>query len=199
MRFVVLVLILGSFSFSFGQETIITNMEFQQEMNLKFKNDDNSPLKSEDRELFSALEFFPVDTIYIVAAEFVRTPGEIPFYMPTTTERLPEYVKFGELHFMLKGKDLKLNIYQNKELILQPEYKDYLFLPFTDLTNGVSTYGGGRYIDLRIPEGKLIEIDFNKAYNPYCAYNEKYSCPIPPAENDLYIEIKAGVKDYKKW
>ena len=194
-----LVLFMGIMSGSMGQETLMTSKEFQEDMNLKFKKDEDSPLKRGDREAFTSLEFFPVDTSYIITAQFVRTPGEIPFYMPTTTERLPEYVKYGELFFNLKGKDLKLNIYQNIELILQKEYEDYLFLPFTDLTNGVTTYGGGRYMDLRIPEGNVIEIDFNKAYNPYCAYNEKYSCPIPPSENDLYIEIEAGVKDYKKW
>lgn len=199
MKFVVAVLILGCFSFSFAQKKSLNSTEFQEKMNLNFKNDDSSPLKPEDREAFRALEFYPVDTSYIITAQFVRTPGELPFFMPTTTERLPEYVKYGELYFNLKGKDLKLNIYQNTELILQQEYEDYLFLPFTDLTNGVNTYGGGRYIDLRIPGGNLIEIDFNKAYNPYCAYNEKYSCPIPPEENDLYIEIEAGVKDFKKW
>ena len=199
MRFVVFVLFLGSFSVLLGQENLITSRDFQEEMNLKFKNDESSPLKANHRKTFKALEFFPIDTTYIVTAQFVRTPDEIPFYMPTTTERLPEYVKYGELYFNLKGKDLKLNIYQNKELILQKEYEDYLFLPFTDLTNGVTTYGGGRYLDLRVPEGNLIEINFNQAYNPYCAYNEKYSCPIPPPENDLYIEIEVGVKDYKKW
>ena len=199
MKFVLLILFLGIISASMGQETLMSGREFQEEMNLKFKLDEDSPLKPRDRETFTALEFFPVDTAFIVTAKFVRTPSEVPFYMPTTTERLPEYVKYGELYFTLRGKDLKLNIYQNKELILQKEYDDYLFLPFTDLTNGVTTYGGGRYLDLRIPEGNLIQLDFNKAYNPYCAYNEKYSCPIPPAENDLSIEIEAGVKDYKKW
>ncbi|WP_321538818.1 DUF1684 domain-containing protein [Flavobacterium piscinae] len=73
-----------------------------------------------------------------------------------------------------------------------------MFLPFTDLTSGIESYGGGRYIDLKIQEGKIWTIDFNQAYNPYCAYNEKYSCPIVPEENDLKVEIKAGVKAFKK-
>ncbi len=78
------------------------------------------------------------------------------------------------------------------------DFENYLFLPFTDLTNGNGTYGGGRYIDLEIPKGDTMVIDFNKSYNPYCAYNGKYSCPIPPKENDLNIAIKAGVKNYSK-
>ena len=77
------------------------------------------------------------------------------------------------------------------------EYKDYLFLPFTDLTNGDTTYGGGRYIDMRIPEKNTIILDFNQSYNPYCAYGGNYSCPIPPAENNLDIAITAGVKKFK--
>ena len=80
------------------------------------------------------------------------------------------------------------------------EFENYLFLPFNDTSNGKTTYGGGRFIDLEIPEkgSKTISIDFNKAYNPLCAYNHKYSCPIPPAENNLSIEIPVGVKDYNK-
>jgi hypothetical protein len=78
------------------------------------------------------------------------------------------------------------------------EYADYLFLPFNDASNGKTTYGGGRFIDLEIPAAgnKTIEIDFNKAYNPYCAYNHNYSCPIPPDENNLNILVNAGVKDF---
>ena len=71
-----------------------------------------------------------------------------------------------------------------------------MFLPFSDLTSGNETYGGGRYIDLEIPKGKTITIDFNQAYNPYCAYNPKYSCPIVPAENELLTNVNAGVKKF---
>ena len=80
------------------------------------------------------------------------------------------------------------------------DYANYLFLPFNDNTNGKTSYGGGRFIDLEIPEAgsKTIVIDFNKSYNPYCAYNHKYSCPIPPSENNLNVEISAGVKAYKE-
>jgi uncharacterized protein len=89
-----------------------------------------------------------------------------------------------------------LNIYRNIDLSKKKEYKNYLFLPFLDLTSGNESYGGGRYIDMRIPKGNIITIDFNKAYNPYCAYNHKYSCPVVPDENNLNIEIKAGVKKF---
>jgi hypothetical protein len=116
--------------------------------------------------------------------------------MKTTTTRAPMYKKFAEALFVINGINCKLNIYQNIDLTKKPNYEDYLFLPFTDLTNGDESYGGGRYIDLKVSDSDTIIIDFNKAYNPYCAYNHKYSCPIPPAENTLSVEIKAGVKKY---
>jgi uncharacterized protein (DUF1684 family) len=89
-----------------------------------------------------------------------------------------------------------LNLYKNTTPYDDPELKDYLFLPFTDWTSGDGSYGGGRFLDAYIPEGDIILLDFNKAYNPYCAYNSGYSCPIPPKENDLDVRIEAGVKDY---
>jgi len=116
--------------------------------------------------------------------------------MKTTTDRLPVYKLYATANFKLNGENFSLEIYQNEKLLLTPDYEDYLFLPFTDLTNGESSYGGGRYIDLLLPEGKSIIIDFNQSYNPYCAYNEKYSCPIPPKYNHLNVEVFAGVKKF---
>lgn len=89
-------------------------------------------------------------------------------------------------------------MYQNLELTKSSQYKDYLFLPFTDLSNGSSSYSGGRYVDMRIPKSNRTTLDFNKTYNPYCAYNGEYSCPVPPADNHLDTMVEAGVKDYKK-
>ncbi len=183
--------------FAQNAEVIEDVKEFQKELNEEYRNPESSPLDKKDLAEFKALDFFEIDPEYRVKAEFVRTPAEPPFTMKTSTDRTPVYVKYGELYFSLKGKKFKLNVYQSQELKQDPEYYDYLFLPFTDLTNGNSTYGNGRYIDLRIPEGREIIVDFNKAYNPYCAYSGRYSCPIPPEENDLEIEIPAGVKTYK--
>ncbi len=140
-----------------------------------------------------ALDFFPANDTFSVTAIFKRTAKEKAFPMKTTTERLPEYLKYGELHFQLKGKSCQLNVYQNVQLMKKQGFEDYLFLPFTDLTNGSETYGGGRYIDFKIPKTKSVILDFNKAYNPYCAYNEAYSCPIPPPENFIAEEVRAGV------
>lgn len=186
-------LILGSLGFAQEVDAVV----FQKEMNEKFLNPEETPLSSQDLENFKALDFFEINEGYKITANFVRTPAEAPFLMQTTTDRTPVYVKYGELYFTLNGRDFKLNVYQNRELLLDPEYYNHLFLPFTDLTNGETTYSGGRYLDLKIPAETSVILDFNKAYNPYCAYNGKYSCPIPPAENDMDIAIKAGVRQFK--
>jgi hypothetical protein len=180
------------------KKAVMGDTEFQREINAEYKDASKSPLKEKDLKKFKGLDFFKFDSTYVVTARFVRAMGEQPFKMKTTTERLPEYVKYGELVFDLKGKEFKLNIYQNQDLTKKEGYEDYLFLPFIDDTNGEESYGGGRYIDMRIPEGNTVIIDFNSAYNPYCVYNEKYSCPIVPRENYLDTEVRAGVKVFKK-
>lgn len=173
-----------------------TSKEFQQNLDKEYATQGESPLTDADLKVFKGLDFYPIDDKYIVEAQFVRTANEKVFKMKTTGTRLPEYVKYGELFFTIDGKKLKLNLYQNIELTKKEGYADYLFLPFSDLTSGKETYVGGRYIDMRIPKSGTMLIDFNKAYNPYCAYNPKYSCPLIPLENDLDIEIKAGVKKF---
>lgn len=172
--------------------------EFQYEMNKEFTEKETSPLTEVGMKNFTSLDFFPIDSTFKIRALFKLNESPRIFEMPTTTERRPLYKTYGTATFELDGKEHILHIYQNQELIKDPEYEKHLFIPFTDSTNNFETYGGGRYIDLEIPEGDTIIIDFNKAYNPYCAYNHKYSCPIPPKENDLSIAIKAGVKAYKK-
>ncbi|MEH6681014.1 MAG: DUF1684 domain-containing protein [Sediminicola sp.] len=177
-------------------ETVKEVLAFQQELNEEFKDPETSPLPDRYRKDFEGLDFFAPDSSFRVVAKFVRTPGALPFMMPTTTDRKSEEVLYGVAHFTLKGKACKLEIYQNQKLMLEEEYKDYLFLPFLDDTNGTETYSGGRYIDLSIPEGELLVIDFNKAYNPYCAYNKKYSCPLVPKTNTLDLKVTAGVKAF---
>ncbi|WP_117879425.1 DUF1684 domain-containing protein [Aureibaculum luteum] len=170
---------------------------YQNELNMEFSDPMESPLTQEGRVKFESLDFFPIDSTYKVTATFELDKNPKTFSMPTTTDRLPIYKTYGAAKFNLNGKIFTLQIYQNQDLILQPKYKNHLFIPFRDKTNGKETYGGGRFLDLETPEGNTIVIDFNKAYNPYCAYNGKYSCPIPPKENDLEVAIKAGVKNYK--
>lgn len=170
----------------------------QKELNNEFLDPETSILDSLDQITFKGLEFYPINTKFHVKAKFIRTPNEKPFLMKTSTDRLPEYVKYGEAHFNIDGKELKLSIYQNVKYSKKEAYKNDLFLPYTDLTSGDGSYGGGKYLDLKIPDGDSIIIDFNKTYNPYCAYSHRYSCPVPPEENDLLVRIEAGVKDFGK-
>lgn len=181
-----------------GKQPIKGDTAFQRELNAEYKDASTSPLTEEDRKTFEGLDFFKYDSAYVVKAQFTRTENEPVFKMKTTTDRLPEYVKYGILEFSIKGETYQLNVYQNQDLKTKKDYEDYLFLPFLDETNGIESYGGGRYIDLRIPKDNTLVIDFNSAYNPYCAYNHKYSCPIVPRENYLKTRIEAGVKKFKE-
>ncbi|TDE02677.1 DUF1684 domain-containing protein [Flavobacterium hiemivividum] len=198
MRIILLFVFLIQLNFGFAQKKFdpAAVAKFQQQINSEYADPATSPLMEEDLASFKTLDFYPANEKYFVTAKFVRTKKEKPFEMKTTGARTPMYVKYGEAHFTLEGKNLKLNIYRNIALSEKPEYKDYLFLPFSDLTCGNESYIGGKYIDFKIPKGKTIVIDFNTSYNPYCAYNHKYSCPIVPLENDLNVEIKAGVKKF---
>ena len=183
-------------AFSFAQNNLTEAEKFQADLNASFADSLKSPLTKEDLKQFKELDFYPIAEKFRVEAIFIRTKREKSFKMKTTTSRTPKYTKYGEVHFSLDGKELKLNVYQNLELMKKPGFDDYLFLPFSDLTCGKESYIGGRYIDMRIPKAGQVVIDFNQAYNPYCAYNHEYSCPIVPLENDLAVEILAGVKKF---
>lgn len=184
---------------TFGQTAYEKEIrQWQQELNASFADKEKSPLERKALRKFEGLDFFPIDKKYRIKATFVRTPDELPFTMPTTQNQVQVYEKYGEAHFTLDSQKIVLPIYQNNRLKQEEAFKKYLFLPFTDPTNGFDSYGGGRYLDLQIPEGDSIIIDFNKAYNPSCAYNAKYVCPIPPRENDIPVAIKAGVMDWEK-
>ncbi|MEL6918078.1 MAG: DUF1684 domain-containing protein [Bacteroidota bacterium] len=182
---------------SYGQIEEQSAIEFQVELTEQYLNPEESPLRDKAPE-FKGHDFFRIDSAYIVEATFERTLNALPFQMKTTTGRLPIYEKYGEATFSIQGEKFSLSIYQSHFLRKTEEYKDHLFLPFNDSSNGHETYTGGRFIDLQIPEGNTILIDFNKAYNPFCAYAKGYSCPIPPEENQLPIAILAGIKKPKE-
>jgi hypothetical protein len=196
--FIVLIIGLLLLSCSEKKPSEIGDTPFQIKMNRDFKDASKSPLKRKDLKNFAALDFFPYDERYKVDAVLERKPNAIWFNMKTNTERLSRERVFAIATFELLGKIYKLNIYQGEENMATEGYEDYLFLPFLDNTNGETTYGGGRYIDLKISEGNTIEIDFNKAYNPTCAYDEKFSCPLVPRINSLNLNIEVGVKAFSK-
>jgi len=198
MKTILTFLFLAVFNFGFSQEKLdlVAVEKFQKELNTEYADAKTSPLMVEDLMVFKTLDFYPINEKFFVVAKFIRTADEKPFEMKTSTDRKPMYVKYGEAHFVMDGSVLKLNIYKNIELSKKEAYKDYLFLPFSDLTSGKESYIGGKYIDLKTPKGDTVVIDFNTSYNPYCAYNSKYSCPKVPLENDLNVAIRAGVKKF---
>lgn len=164
----------------------------------EFITDSHSPLKAADTGF---LEFYEPDVTYRVTARLDLTSNAQDFQMPTHSGKTKTYRQYGVLRFKIHDTLVSLNVYQGIDLIKKDtKFKKYLFVPFTDQTTYTETYGGGRYIDLSTDDLKnsLITVDFNKCYNPYCAYAEGYSCPIPPAENRLPVAIKAGEKLFAK-
>lgn len=173
--------------------------EERREKDQEFSDTTTSPIPYDEINQFDGLKYYPINLEYRVKARFERTPDQEPFVMATTGDKAPEYVKYGELHFLLKSHKITLNVYQNLGHLKTEEYKDYLFLPFSDATSGKETYGGGRYIDLHRPLPDTVMVDFNQAYNPWCVYNyTDYDCPIPPKPNRMNIAIRAGEKMYDK-
>lgn len=168
--------------------------KFQKELDKEYLDPKETPLRGDNFKNFKKHPFFPIDMKYRVTAKFVKTEDAQPFDLPTSSGKTKSYKEYGKATFELDGKPYTLTLYQSLDLIKQDKYKDYLFLPFRDATNEKETYGGGKYMDLKIPKGNTIVLDFNKSYHPFCAYNAyDYNCPIVPEENKLPVEIRAGV------
>jgi uncharacterized protein (DUF1684 family) len=171
--------------------------DFRKQYKAEFIKLEHSPLNTED---LNFLRFYLPDSSYQVVAKFERANNSEPFEMPTYSGVKKPYVVYGTLSFNLNGEKQILTIYKSIGLQALPQYRDYLFLPFKDITNGKATYGGGRYIDLSTKDIKdnFVTLDFNKSYNPYCAYSSGYNCPIPPKANHLTVAIEAGEKNFGK-
>lgn len=168
-------------------------VDHRMQLHHEFRNPRTSPLPPEDISEFRGLDFFPVDSTYRVTAHLERLAGTDTFEMPATGNRSAHYVTHAIAHFELHGQPLALHVYRQVST-----GEEYFFIPFKDLTCADESYGGGRYLDIHVPEGDSLVIDFNLAYNPYCAYNPRYSCPIPAAVNHLPVRIEAGEQDYGK-
>lgn len=170
-------------------------LETQRRLKDKFLLEhEQSPLMPEDKEHFEGARYFPVDTRYRVTATFV--PEEHPgiFRVQTTTGDFKEYTRAGRLQFEIDGQNLSLVAFLPPAD--EPLHGNRLFVPFKDKTSGKESYGAGRYLDLNKRPGDQYVVDFNRAYNPYCAYSPYYSCPLPPGENSLAIEIRAGEQSF---
>lgn len=196
MRYLTLLLLFTGLA-SFAQDHKAQITTFREKYKSDFLEDKNSPLKKDDLQY---MRFYDADSTYRVNAKVEMVANPTAFLMPMFIGAARQYQPYAKLKFVLKGKPLELTVYRSTALMAVAEYKDYLFLPFTDDTNGAETYTGGRYIDLREAEFKnnVLVLDFNKTYNPYCAYSSAYSCPKPPDENHLAIAINAGEKLFAK-
>jgi uncharacterized protein (DUF1684 family) len=165
----------------------------RSEKNRSFRQSAESPLSAEQKAQFDSLKYYPAQLPFVIEAAISRNAKPDTMLIQMSDNRAEKYLNWGSAKFEINNKPQQLGIY------LKATGKDStLFIPFTDLTNGHETYGGGRYLDAPLPGPNTteIELDFNQAYSPYCAYNNDYSCPVPPAENRLQIAIPAGEKSF---
>lgn len=170
--------------------------EYQQELNDFYMNPEESPLSKKDLRKFKRKkghQFFSIDEGFKIQANFELEPIGNGIEMATSTTRMAAFDIYGKASFTFEGEEVLVNMYRGYDKEQPDGYDDYLFFPFRDLTSGNDTYGVGRYIDIDIPTDNIIEIDFNKAYNPYCAYSDGYSCPRVPKENFINLRIEAGI------
>lgn len=166
-------------------------LKMREEKDNYFRNDPQSPIPLEEREGFEGLNYYAPDSAYIVNARFEAAASADTFLMQTTSDDIRKTVKAGTFIFTINGQEGRLAAYQ----FVGKEHSSY-FVPFKDATNRSETYPTGRYLDIDIAADNSYVLDFNLAYNPYCAYNENYSCPLVPAENELPFAIKAGERSW---
>ncbi|MBL0175547.1 MAG: DUF1684 domain-containing protein [Ignavibacteria bacterium] len=165
----------------------------RKEKDLSFLRDDGSPLLPDQKEQFQGLKYFPPDKSYAFETVLHRLSAPATMIMATSKDRPREMLHIGWLPFMRSGTEYRLQVYMPKDT----SEDKYWFIPFTDAGSGTDTYAGGRFIDIEKPASDSVFLDFNYAYNPYCAYNERYDCPIPPKENHLPFAVKAGEKLFR--
>ncbi|HEV8282999.1 MAG TPA: DUF1684 domain-containing protein [Chitinophagaceae bacterium] len=194
LRIYILLMFVVSFNNVFSQKFYSDSLQAYIDGYVK----DHEAVKGDDKKF---LQFFPIDESYRVVANFEKSKDSKWFLMETSGHEKKMYRAYGTVSFTLHDTLIKLNLYQAQDLLADPKYKDYLVLMFTDKTSGDESYDAGRYLDFTLGDIKnnKVVIDFNKAYNPYCAYEKgKYNCPIPPKENNVQVAIRAGEKIYGK-
>jgi uncharacterized protein len=158
-----------------------------------FRSDKDSPVPAKDRVDYRGLSYYPVDPNLRFSAALHRYPGPKQVRLSTNTGEIRRGLRYGFFDFQVGGSTCRLQVYRLED---SPESGASLFIPFRDSTSGRETYASGRYIDLKENTSGIYDLDFNRAYNPYCAYNSEFSCPIPPEENTLNLPIRAGEKIY---
>jgi len=174
----------------FSPEAYSAALESQRaEKDHFFKHHPYSPL--EERSGFTGLDYYPPDPAYRFSLPLQQAEQPEELILQTSTGDEQPFVRLGTVEFEVEGQPARLAVYQSA-------HHDDLFMPFRDATSGRETYGAGRYLEPVELAGDKLLVDFNLAYNPYCAYSENYSCPLPPVENHLKVPIRAGEKAYKK-
>ncbi len=162
--------------------------DFRREKDEFFKHDPQSPLTPDQRKTFESLKYYPGNPALRLVTAVEEYATKQPVTMITSTGSVQDYLKYGQFTFEVNGEKATLQVYQDPD-------QGHLFLPFVDATAG-ETYEAGRYLEIEQLTGGRFLIDFNLAYNPYCAYNPNWTCPIPPKENRLSVKIEAGEKKF---
>lgn len=193
---VVAVVLIGIYYSLSGGETnkvYIAKLEqLREEKDNSMQSGESSPFR--DSIEFKGLNYFPIDSKYRINAKLTEIDQKKAIALPTSDGKQKSYLTYAYAEFELDGVRNKLLIL---EIMDMGPYRGTLFLAFADKTSAAETYGAGRYLDVKkLPGAASITLDFNEAYNPYCAYNDNYSCPFPPKENILEVAIKAGEKTY---
>lgn len=164
--------------------------EFRKDKNELFGKEEESPLTQEQKNKFKGLNYFPEDpNLVFHSLKIEPLENGSLVQIKTSAGDTQPFKKLGTISFEVSGKAAKLTVYDSTE-------GTGLFLPFRDTTNKSATYHDGRYVEVESENGTIAELDFNYAYNPYCAYNNNFRCPITPEENTLPVEIKAGEKKF---
>lgn len=167
----------------------------REEKDMMMKTGDDSPF-AKSKESFTGLNYFEPDLKYRIVADLVPVQNKNLVVLPTSDGKEKRYQEYAYAEFTLDGIFCKLLIL---EIIDQGPFRGTLFLAFADETSAKETYGAGRYLDIKkVPGASNVTLDFNRAYNPYCAYSDVFSCPFPPKDNILKIAIKAGERNYSE-
>lgn len=172
--------------------------QFRHQKDQFFATAPEAPIPAHERQHFEGLRYFEPDLAYRVEAALARFPTPEVVQLGTTTGRISEHYRYGEVRFTLDGQSCRLTAYKSVEADEQGVEDDHeLFLPFHDATSGQESYGAGRYLEAEDADGSgKVMLDFNLAYSPWCSYNDAYSCVLPPAENRLSVSVRAGERSY---
>lgn len=199
MRQLVLLFLIASACFySWGQNQKELKKEvkaFQKDLRKQYRSKEDSPLRTKvERREFKGHKFYKYDPEWVVNASYEVISSPDTIVMPTSAGTTKKFLKYAKIAFVKDSVSCVFYGYRNVKYINHEEYGRYLFIPFTDATSGTETYGGGRYLDIEMPSSNAITINFNLAYNPYCAYATGWFCPIPPRDNDLKVSVRAGIR-----